>query len=228
MPIRLDITGGTDVRMSPPIDYYEQVLFPFLRRMGLDVRIDVLGRGFYPKGGGRVITSVLGADRFKTLDLSERGPSEGIGGTCFSQNLPEHVCDRISHAVMSAFVGRDIKVHKERMFGPSPGAGIQLHASFANTILGADALGERGVPSEQVGSSAASALRSEIEGGGTLDVHAADQLLPYFALADGPSYFKVREVSEHFRTQAWLIERFLGTSINVEKSQGADLIEVRP
>ncbi len=114
-PIRLDITGGTNVRMSPPIDYYEQVLFPFLRRMGLDVRIDVLGRGFYPKGGGRVIASILGADRFKALDLSERGQSEGIGGTCFSQNLPEHVCERISHAVMAAFVGRDIKVRKERM-----------------------------------------------------------------------------------------------------------------
>lgn len=224
----LEIVGGTNVRMSPAIDYYEQVLLPMLSRMRLNVSLRIVRRGFYPQGGGMVTASIVGAARLEGLDLRERGELLQLGGTCFSQNLPDHVCKRISHAAMEAFLGERTTMRSERTTGASSGAGIQLHARYANTILGGDALGERGIPSEQVGASAASALKVEIDGGGTLDVHAADQLLPYMALADSASCFKVREATEHLRTHAWLIERFLGTEITIERSNGVAIVEVRP
>ncbi|WP_297500742.1 RNA 3'-terminal phosphate cyclase, partial [Thermococcus sp.] len=47
-----EITGGTDVPWSPPIDYLKGVTLFALERMGLKVEIEVKRRGHYPKGGG--------------------------------------------------------------------------------------------------------------------------------------------------------------------------------
>ncbi|MBC2762112.1 MAG: RNA 3'-terminal phosphate cyclase, partial [ANME-2 cluster archaeon] len=53
-PVSLDITGGTDVAWSPPIDYMAHVLLPVLETMGLKCNIKLQRRGYYPRGGGRV------------------------------------------------------------------------------------------------------------------------------------------------------------------------------
>jgi RNA 3'-terminal phosphate cyclase (ATP) len=89
-------------------------------------------------------------------------------------------------------------------------------------------LGERGVPAEQVGSLAAKALRQEMDGRGTLDVHAADQLLPYLALADGTSSFRVREMTGHLRTQMDLVRRFLDVRVESVETGATVKINVSP
>src|SRR5881296_201853 len=52
--IQLEITGGTDVKWSPPIDYLRLVTLPVLERMSVHASILVLRRGHYPRGGGAV------------------------------------------------------------------------------------------------------------------------------------------------------------------------------
>lgn len=52
--IRLDIVGGTNVRWSPPIDFYQRLLFPRLADLGFQAEMVQMRRGFYPEGGGRV------------------------------------------------------------------------------------------------------------------------------------------------------------------------------
>lgn len=59
----------------------------------------------------------------------------------------------------------------------------------------------------------------------TLDIHAADQFLPYMALAQGESVFLARELSKHARTNMWLVEQFLDVKFRVEEKEG--LWEVR-
>lgn len=223
----LEVTGGTNVRMSPPVDYYFQVLLPLLSRMGVEVELELLQRGFYPRGGGRA-RAVLAPAVPRPLVLEERGPPEEMGGTCFSQGLPDHVAERMSHAARKRFLGQEMRVRTERTAGPSPGAGIALCSRFRDTVLGADALGERGVLSEKVGDSAALRLKEEVEGPGTLDVHAADQLVAYMALAGGPSCFAVREVTEHLRTQMWLLPQFLDVRFEVRAAGRGHRVEVYP
>lgn len=48
--MKLDIAGGTNVRWSPPIDFYELLLFPKIAALGFQAQIVDLQRGFYPKG----------------------------------------------------------------------------------------------------------------------------------------------------------------------------------
>ena len=51
--VRIQITGGTDTKWSIPIDYFSQVILPFLKDYAaVDIR-DVR-RGYYPKGQGFV------------------------------------------------------------------------------------------------------------------------------------------------------------------------------
>ena len=212
-PVTLTIRGGTNVRMSPPVDHYLHVLLPLLERMHVDVRLEVVQRGFYPQGGGVVTATSVPPGAVMPLDLKERGRGEGIAATSFVQNLPEHIAQRMEHAVRKALLGERIVAERQLTSGPSSGAGIYLCARFENTVLGADALGEKGVPAERVGESAARRMWDELDGGGTLDVHTADQLLPYMALAVGRSSFTVRELSSHLSTQMWLLPQFLDVDI---------------
>ncbi len=215
---RVAITGGTNVRWSPPLDYLNHVVMPLLGRMGVRAKMNVSRRGFHPEGGGEVELDVSPPASLRPLWLEERGGMLSLSGVCFSQNLPDHVCERMSRSarkVLSSIGDADIR--HEGGKGGSTGAGICLFARYKNTVLGSDALGERGVPSESVGREAAGDLLVEIEGGGTLDVHAADQLLPYMAMANGPSHFSVGEVSDHLRTQARLLPMFLDVDVRFEE-----------
>jgi RNA 3'-terminal phosphate cyclase (ATP) len=52
--IKLRIIGGTDVLWSPTIDYTQIVLKDAYARMGINFTINMIKRGYYPKGGGVV------------------------------------------------------------------------------------------------------------------------------------------------------------------------------
>lgn len=203
------IMGGTDVNQAPSITYDELVLFPLLRRMGYDLRIDEVRRGFYPRGGGMVRLSGRGCDSFAPLDLDIGGKFQSISGTAFVQNVPTHVAERMAAECERASTSyKNVKVQVECGNGPSAGAGIVLCATYENTCLGASSMGKIGVSSENVARIALKELEAEMSMA-TLDVHAADQLLPYMALCDGPSRFTVRNVTTHLSTQMELLPRFL-------------------
>jgi len=226
--LHLQIFGGTNVRWSPPIDFYREVLFPKLTFLGMDINIERVVRGFYPEGGGSVEVTLMPNTMLKPWTCLERGELESIEGTCFAQNLPYHVCQRMTAAASKAFLGHGVAFELERGRGISTGAGCFVLARYSHTILSGDALGERGMPAENVGENAAKALRSEMGSAATLDLHTADQLLPYLALANGASTFVVREMSGHLQTQINLIERFLPVEIEARTLEGGLRVEVRP
>ncbi len=222
--MRLEIAGGTDVRWSPPIDFYERLLFPKLSALGFQAQVVSMNRGFYPEGGGRVEVRFRAPQMVAPIVVEERGRLLGVEGFCFSQNLPEHICQRVMAAVRKEMSGIEVKLTSSRTSGPSTGAGVFLLARYENTMLAADSLGERGVPAEQVGSLAARSLAKEMAGAGTLDLHAADQLLPYLALSSGSSRFRVREMTSHLRTQMDLVKKFLEVRVeSVENAMGTEV-----
>jgi len=227
-PVSLRVLGGTNVHWSPPVDYFSHVLLPLLLRMGVHAELRLVQRGFYPQGGGEVDLALSPPKRILALDEVERGHLIDVNGVCFSRNLPDHVCSRMSAAVRKRFLNTPPSITSDVGQGRSSGAGVQLWATFERTILGADALGERGLPAEKVGENAADALFAEIESGGTLDVHASDQLLPYMALAEAPSRFIVREVSGHLATQMELLREFLPVGFKISEVEGGHLVHVEP
>jgi RNA 3'-terminal phosphate cyclase (ATP) len=223
-----DVVGGTNVRWSPPIDFYDRVLFPLLERVGGRASIVEMRRGFYPEGGGRALALWRAPATYEPLHLIGRGELEGIYGNIFTQGLPEHIGKRMGDAVRMAFIGNRVQLRSESSQGVSRGAGVFLLARYSNCILSADSLGERGLPSESVGDAAARALKNEMCSTSTLDAHCADQLLPYMCLAEQPSSFLVKEVTGHMEAQASLLRRFLGSAVEFTPSENGIKVDVRP
>ena len=231
-PVRVRLVGGTDVRWSPPMDYFNRVFLVLLRGLGGHADVEVLRRGYYPRGGGIVDVVIEPTRSWSSLDKPEVGEIQRVRGVAHVSNLPEDVPKRMKHAALRRLHGiPDVKVeervyHGEEAIGQ--GGALVLWGETDAIQVGADSLAERGKPSERIGEEAAVALRAEIESRATLDVHAADQLLVYLARADGPSRFRVRAVSGHLETMMWLIPQFLSCRFAVIREPGGWQVSVEP
>jgi RNA 3'-phosphate cyclase len=210
------VTGGTDVRQAPPIDYLRNVLLPLLASMGIQAELDVIRRGYYPRGGGEVRVSVVPGrlTQLKPLALDEPGGLVSIRGHAHVANLPEHIATRMRDAAfervapVSEIAPRvDVEV-LDRARATGTGGGIVMWAQTQGGVLGAGRVAERGIRAETLGNAVGEELAADVLAGATVDLHAADQLLVYLALARGGSYL-VRSATTHARTAMWLLEQFL-------------------
>ena len=69
--IDIQIIGGTDVRMSPTIDYLRYVVLEAYKIIGINFNVDVLRRGYYPKGGGIVNAKIFPCKNLDLIDLTD-------------------------------------------------------------------------------------------------------------------------------------------------------------
>ena len=222
-----EVSGGTNVRWSPPIDFYDRVLFPYLERIGARVKLLEKTRGFYPEGDGRVVAVWHPPTSYAPFNILERGGLKGISGCVFVQGLAQHIGKRMGDAAMKGFLGARVRLDTESGHGPSKGAGLLLVAEYERCWLGGDSLGERGTSAEAVGARAVELLKGEMRSLSTLDVHAADQLLPYMCLGDGSSSFIVREITGHLSAQAKLVREFLGAKVTFTDMEGGARVDVQ-
>src|SRR5437879_10525908 len=93
--VRVRLIGGTDVRWSPPIDYFNRVFLPLLRRLGARADVEVLRRGDYPPGGGIVEGGIEPTRSWSALRESERGKVERVRGIANVWELQEVVTKRM-------------------------------------------------------------------------------------------------------------------------------------
>ena len=221
----LVVRGGTDVKWSPPVDYLTMVHAPLAGKFGVHCEVDVVRRGFYPEGGGEVRAEIPRVGGLTGVKVTSQGGLMGINGIAFSQNLPDHVTERLRHSVLKRLADLgNVRTTVDIRRGSSTGAGIVLAASCSNTVIGAAALGQKGVPAERVGENCAADLAETLASGVTADEHALDQMLTYMALAGSPSSFLVEDVTPHAETNMWVIERFLGRRFS--RRQVGKLVEV--
>lgn len=212
-PVTLEIRGGTDVQWSPTIDYFKNVFLPALACFRAEVSLEIRQRGYYPKGQGSVLLNVEPSD-LQSAHLT-RSEIQRVEGISHCSNLPEHVARRQAESALQALkeAGYDAEVSSEILALPSTGSGITLWCGFK----GASALGERGLPAEKVGRTAAEEMISEMASSASVDVHLADQLIPYIALAGGG--YTTRWISMHARTNIWTAGHFLEREINVSEER---------
>lgn len=224
--VTMHVTGGTDVRWSPPIDFMRLVHLPLLNLFGPSCDLEVMSRGFYPEGGGEVEMDVSPVGELAAVDLQSRGNVLRIEGMAFAQNLPEHVVTRTKHSALKELIDfEQVRVDSDVRKGRSTGAGMVLCAVCENTFLGSSALGEKGVRAEELGETCAHDLIETIDSGATVDEHMLDQILPYMALSKGRSRVLTEEMTGHAETNMSVVEAFLGKRFETEKRNG--LVEVR-
>ncbi|MFO8133324.1 MAG: RNA 3'-terminal phosphate cyclase [Thermoplasmatota archaeon] len=227
-PSIVRLRGGTDVRWSPPWDYFTRVFLPVLRRVNIDASATLERRGYYPRGGGEAMLRVQPCSDVRHLSFDHDGDWE-IHGRVNIAGLPGHIARRIRQAARKTLIerGLDADVSIEECTAASPGVGIVLWTTMPRR-LGADVLGEKGTPAEEVGRKAAEMLLRDIDAGADLDVHAVDHLIPYMALADGATRFRCRELTGHAETELWLLQQFMDISWKKEPRNGCTEVTVSP
>lgn len=195
----VELRGGTDAAMAPPIDFLTSVLLPTLqRRLGVSASAHVSRRGFYPKGGGQVTlraTALAPGTTLPALALHSRGTVTAIRCTAFTAgNTPRDVAQRMANSARGALPAdmaallRVTVTHESPARALGDGCGITLVAETdSGCLLGASALGERGRSAEEVGTNAGRVLADALASGACVDEHTADQLIIFAALARGTS-----------------------------------------
>lgn len=228
-PCRFRVTGGTDVTGAPPFDYLQHVLLPLLSGMGVRASLACARRGYFPRGGGDVRLEVA-PRRPRPLRLEAPGAPLGVYAYAHVAGLPEAVLQRMVDAAR-ATLGRALHL-EERVLdagaAAGPGGAIVLVARTEASLLAASAVAKRGVPAEALGRAAATELQAELAAGAAVDLHAADQLLIYLALAGGRSTVTARALSSHAATAIWLLEQFLPVKFAATAVGGLTRIDCRP
>ena len=202
--------GATYGKWAVPVSYLQNVLCPILRRAGYDVQIAVQKEGFYPRGGADVSATARPAD-LSPITLTEKGELVVVRGVSVASSSLQRARVAERQARSAAKLLQDhfntepiIRVYYADAL--CPGSGIQIWAETERSVIGGNGLGERGRKAEDVGREAAEMLIEEFEGG-AVDCRAADQLLPYLALAGGE--IVTSRITDHCRTNAFVIEKFL-------------------
>ncbi|MBI4176531.1 MAG: RNA 3'-terminal phosphate cyclase [Candidatus Aenigmarchaeota archaeon] len=219
------IKGGTHVKWSPSIDYFEHVFCKYLAMMGIDAKVEVLKYGFYPKGGGCVKEEIEPGE-LKPINLAERGNylKTDIFSTASQDLKNAKVAERQADGASKAL---DITYTTPRYVDSlSTGSAVHLHSHYENCILGSDYPGERGLKAEQVGENCALQMKKQMESGACLDEWMADQILPYMALAP-PSSVSVAAVTDHVKTNVWVIEKFLPVKFHIDDKAAPITISCR-
>jgi RNA 3'-phosphate cyclase len=228
--LQLTITGGTDVPWAPTVNYLREVTFPLLKRMNYRAEMTVIKRGYYPQGGGEVSVQLKGGD-LSPLQLLDPGEILMIRGRSHaSETLRDRgVAERQREAAMKVLNKLPFPAEIKVEYGPtqSPGSGIDLWALARHTVIGANALGARSKRAEAVGTEAATALLRQMESGAALDEWMGDQILPFLAVAGGESAITVPLITDHLRTNLWVIHQFLPIETQIREEGTRAIVALR-
>ncbi len=221
-PLDIKITGGTLNRWAPSIEYLQNVTMGILKKMGYKGEIALRRHGFYPKGGGE-IESVISPSILLPIELTKRGKVMQVFGNCIaSKDLASvKVAERMQKfARERLFKNFQIvpEIKTEYVDAYSTGGGCGFFVLYENSIIGVNAIAERGKSAEKVASEAVTSLIKNHASLAPIDEHMADQLIPYMALA-GKSKVKVAKVSNHTRTNIWVCEQFLDAKFDVNEKE---------
>lgn len=233
--VRLRITGGTSGKWAMPWDYFTQIYLPIIKRYCKSIDCELVRRGYYPKGQGKVdiniqprhkLSEFVDFQEFRQyvkentepIELIETGKLVSIEGISHASNLLQKakVSERQAKAAKQELTKLNfpVKINTEYADTACPGSGIVLWANYENTRLGTDNLGERGKRAEIVGKQAAQSLLQELNKGAA-DKHLADNLIPWLIFG---GKIKTTEITNHTKTNIWVVEQFLGKIFNVKEN----------
>jgi len=210
-PLSIRICGGTDVKWAPSWDYFDSVFLPVLRQMGVDVSVRLLKRGYYPKGGGCVEMNIAPLSKdLQPLNCIDPSRVSHVEGIIHLSGLPDHISKRMKHVIIKELLKENIHtlIQTDNCSAESVGVGLTLWACSDDRFLGSIGLGEKGVPAEDIGRSAAKTLLEEIKSFATVDRYLCDQILPFCCFSSDASQYQVRVMSSHATTNHTIVNLF--------------------
>lgn len=220
--LQIEVTGGTDVKASPTIDYIKHIVGKSYLSIGPKFSVDVLKRGYYPKGGGVVQCTIKPCKTPGTIELLATEYLEPKIISVCSQ-LPIHVAKRQISSALIALEKKDIRCSNYTASietSISPGSSILVYsASDFGLYVGGDSIGELGKRTEAVGTEAAMRFLDSTLAQATVDPFLADMLVLPLALSKGRSRYRVARVTQHLLTNLHVVSQIVGCKYSIEQQQ---------
>ena len=210
----IEIIGGTANPLAPPALDIKEVFLKVLEKLGVDIELELVKEGFYPKGGGNIKVIINPVKNLKNFNFSSVNSKEISLFAVSSHSLKDRdICKRLIKGFKANFP-IDYRITFHESYIPSLNPGCYIHANISNQI-GMSVLGEKTLTSEDVGKDCALKLIKEISSSSTFDIFTSDQLLIYLGIC-GSGSFKVSDVSDHMNSNIEVIEKFLDVKFSIE------------
>lgn len=226
-PYHLTVTGGTNVKWAPTVEFYRWVKLPFLARYGLNADVDVARTGFYPGGGGKATVRTRPSD-LTPIMVAERGGLQRVDvfSKAASRLAERNVADRQATHAREQLEAAGIPTRIQQVeYVPSfsPGSSVLLRGVYEHSLVGFDALGERGRTSEEVAELAVRQFLAFHRGSGAVDGYMADQLMIFLVLQGGSIH--IPTVTAHVQANLDVIDKFGGDIHVVRREDGTIHLE---
>jgi len=245
---KVSLKGGTDVKWSMSVDYFRKVILPHYIKLA-DIEVKLLGRGYYPAGGGNV--EITARPKIKKKEFSNPEELINILRNFGEINITTHgkliKIDGVSHASLSLEnskvaerqataagtqlkkLGCPVNIRSEYSNSASTGSGITLWASFSSDKEGKeiDTIIPVVIGSDILGEKEISSEK--------IGENAASKLIEEINsgapvdkhLADNMipllgifgGRIKTSEITEHCKTNIYTTENFLDTKFRIEGNE---------
>ncbi|MEO0096260.1 MAG: RNA 3'-terminal phosphate cyclase [candidate division WOR-3 bacterium] len=219
--LRLNIKGGTAVPFSPTILYFMDVFCFYLKKMGIDISVDIKRHGFYPQGGGEV-SVIINPGILQAVDFVDPGEFKKVDVISISSRHLKEA--RVAERLISGFQSIYPEANFKYKYVDTDSAGCFIHsvAIFESSIIGVDGLGEKGKPAERIGEETAKRLKEILKSTPAVDEYMVDQIIPYMALATyqtgRTTATKFSELTLHAQTNSWVVKKFLPVEFEIDKN----------
>jgi RNA 3'-phosphate cyclase len=219
---KLTITGGTHVMKAPCYHFLETTWAAYLKRMGIEIELEMAKPGFYPRGGGEIRAVIRPCSGVRPLHLTSCPELTTAGGFAAVADLPVSISKTMSRRLTHQLKKVDVECHipqVEWSNGPGAVAGVVFRQAPVPPLF--FAVGERGKPAEVVADEAAEEAVNFKTSGCPVDPHSADQIVLPLAFAEGSSEYKVSEVTQHLLTNIETVRRFVDREISCDGAVGS-------
>ncbi len=222
------IRGGTHNPWSPGIDFLQHAFVPLLRKLGVQISINLEAPGFYPRGGGCLHIHIDARNFAGRLDIVERGLQTDMFSMATVARLPDTIAER-EQAVIQSSLGLKAKRQQNIRYDDCISEGNFLSVVIEHEHI-CEVISEPGkmrVPAERIANNVCKQVKRYLKHTAPVGEHLADQLLLPMLLADGGS-FVCHAPSLHCTTNADLINHCCGPLISFSDAGDNTLVRIDP
>ncbi|MBN2443590.1 MAG: RNA 3'-terminal phosphate cyclase [Spirochaetales bacterium] len=211
-PSTIVVEGGTHNPFAPPFDFLNSCFLPCLEKMGATIVCTLLGYGFFPAGGGKILCKIEPVKKLNPINLIEKGKELSREVVGIVSALPRKIAEEEVKIICSR-MGWNLSEGKAlTVNSPGPGNIVYGKIEYENTSEVITGFGQRGVPLKQVAEGVIRHLKDYVKSGAPVGEYLTDQLLIPFALA-GRGKLRTLTLSKHTTTNIEIIRKFLDVTI---------------
>ena len=209
--LSLTIKGGTDVFWSPSTNYTQQVLKEAFSRMGIKFSLELIKRGYYPKGGGEIKLQVY-PSYLKSISLTKRKTSN-VKLICTFSKISVQVIEKEIERIKKKLMDNNfnVKVEMKNQEALDSGASLLIYSIDENSIIGVDALFDKKTQRFDMN------FDKFIRNSQGVDDNLADMLIVPASLGPGKTIFLVKDITKHLETNLFVTSKITDCKYGIGK-----------